>query len=74
MTAGFLILLERPEVSGSPSAGGWPGSETATMDSLGSVTRLIHDLRHDDPAVRDRAARLVWEHYFRDLLALAAII
>jgi DNA-directed RNA polymerase specialized sigma24 family protein len=41
------------------------------VDSLGSVTRLIHDLRHDDPAVRDRAARLVWERYSRDLLALA---
>ena len=41
------------------------------MDSHGSVTRLIHDLRHDDPAVRDRAARLVWERYFRNLLALA---
>jgi RNA polymerase sigma factor (sigma-70 family) len=41
------------------------------MDSLGSVTRLLHDLRHDDPAVRDRAAQLVWERYFRDLLALA---
>jgi RNA polymerase sigma factor (sigma-70 family) len=41
------------------------------MDSSGSVTRLIHDLRDADPAVRDRAARLVWDRYSRDLLALA---
>jgi RNA polymerase sigma factor (sigma-70 family) len=41
------------------------------MDSSDSVTQLIHDLRDADPAVRDRAARLVWERYFRGLLALA---
>ena len=36
-----------------------------------SVTQMIHQLRSDDPRERDEAARLVWEHYFRDLLALA---
>jgi RNA polymerase sigma factor (sigma-70 family) len=41
------------------------------LDSPGSVTRLIHDLRSDDPAVRERAARRIWRRYFRELLALA---
>ena len=41
------------------------------MDRHGSVTSLIQDLRSDDPAVRDVAARLIWERYFRDLLTLA---
>ena len=41
------------------------------MEFSGSVTQMIHRLRSDDPRVRDEAARLVWEHYFRDLLALA---
>jgi RNA polymerase sigma factor (sigma-70 family) len=41
------------------------------MGALGSVTRLIIDLRSDDPAVREVAARLVWGRYFKELLALA---
>ncbi len=41
------------------------------MDQHGSVTKLTHDLRSDDPVVREAAARLIWERYFRDLLALA---
>jgi RNA polymerase sigma factor (sigma-70 family) len=41
------------------------------MEFSGSVTQMIHRLRSDDPRERDEAARLVWEHYFRDLLALA---
>jgi DNA-directed RNA polymerase specialized sigma24 family protein len=41
------------------------------MGRHGSVTRLIHELRSDDSAVRDAAARLIWERYFRDLLTLA---
>ena len=39
--------------------------------SQGSVTRLIIDLRSDEPAVREVAARLVWGRYFQELLALA---
>ena len=41
------------------------------MEISGSVTQMIDQLRSDDPRERDEAARLVWEHYFRDLLALA---
>jgi RNA polymerase sigma factor (sigma-70 family) len=41
------------------------------MDSSDSITQMIHRLRSADPRKRDEAARLVWEHYFRDLLALA---
>lgn len=41
------------------------------MDSSGSVTLLIQHLRSEDPTVRDRAARLIWQRYFRDLLGLA---
>jgi DNA-directed RNA polymerase specialized sigma24 family protein len=41
------------------------------MAAHGSVTRLIIDLRSDEPAVREVAARLVWARYFRELLALA---
>jgi RNA polymerase sigma factor (sigma-70 family) len=41
------------------------------MGAQGSVTRLIIDLRSDDPRVREVAARLVWGRYFRELLALA---
>jgi RNA polymerase sigma factor (sigma-70 family) len=41
------------------------------METNGSVTRMIGQLRCDDPAVRELAARLIWERYFRDLLALA---
>ena len=37
----------------------------------GSVTRLIGDLRSDDSAVRDLAARLIWQRYFHALLELA---
>jgi DNA-directed RNA polymerase specialized sigma24 family protein len=41
------------------------------MPTRGSVTRLIIDLRSDDSAVRELAARLVWRRYFQELLALA---
>jgi RNA polymerase sigma factor (sigma-70 family) len=41
------------------------------MGAQGSVTRLIIDLRSDDPALREVAARLVWGRYFQELLALA---
>src|SRR6516165_5690290 len=41
------------------------------MGAHGSVTRLIIDLRSDDPALREVAARLVWGRYFQELLALA---
>ena len=41
------------------------------MGTHGSVTRLIIDLRSDDPRLRDAAARLVWGHYFQELLVLA---
>jgi RNA polymerase sigma factor (sigma-70 family) len=37
----------------------------------GSVTRLIIELRSDEPAVREAAARLVWGRYLGELLALA---
>ena len=40
------------------------------MGAHGSVTRLIIDLRSDDPALREVAARLVWGRYFQELLAL----
>ena len=41
------------------------------MEISGAVTQMIERLRSDDPRERDEAARLVWEYYFRDLLALA---
>jgi DNA-directed RNA polymerase specialized sigma24 family protein len=41
------------------------------MGTHGSVTRLIIDLRSDEPALRDAAARLVWGRYFKELLVLA---
>jgi DNA-directed RNA polymerase specialized sigma24 family protein len=41
------------------------------MGAQGSVTRLIIDLRSDEPAVREVAARLVWGRYFQGLLVLA---
>jgi RNA polymerase sigma factor (sigma-70 family) len=41
------------------------------MDQEGSITRMILDLRNGDPVVRNAAARLIWERYFRDLLTLA---
>ena len=41
------------------------------MSHDGSVTRLIHDLRSGDAAVRDVAARLIWQRYFHSLLELA---
>ncbi len=41
------------------------------MDHHGSVTRLIRDLRSTDPAVRELAARLIWQRYFHGLLELA---
>ena len=41
------------------------------MAHHGSVTRLIGELRSHDPAVRDVAARLIWQRYFHALLELA---
>ena len=41
------------------------------MGHSGSVTRLIGELRSHDPAVRDVAARLIWQRYFHALLELA---
>ena len=41
------------------------------MDPHGSITRVFPDLRSDDPVVRNAAARLIWDRYFRDLLTLA---
>ena len=41
------------------------------METHGSVTRLIEQLRCDDPGAREVAARLIWERYFRALLDLA---
>jgi RNA polymerase sigma factor (sigma-70 family) len=41
------------------------------MDSQGSVTKLIDQLRSEDPAVREDAARRVWERYLPSLLDLA---
>ena len=47
------------------------GTDQAEMGAHGSVTRLIIDLRSDEPAVRELAARLVWGRYFQELLVLA---
>jgi hypothetical protein len=41
------------------------------MPTRGSVTRLIIDLRSDEPAVRELAARMIWGRYFQELLSLA---
>ena len=41
------------------------------MDSPASVTRLIYLLRSRDTAVRDMAAGMIWQRYFRELLSLA---
>jgi len=41
------------------------------MEPDASVTRLIQLLRDDDRSVRDMAASLIWQRYFRDLLDLA---
>jgi RNA polymerase sigma factor (sigma-70 family) len=41
------------------------------MDSQGSVTRLLEQLRSDDSTVRDEAARRVWDRYVPALLDLA---
>jgi RNA polymerase sigma factor (sigma-70 family) len=41
------------------------------MHPHGSITGAFKELRSDDPAVRDAAARFIWDRYFRDLLTLA---
>jgi RNA polymerase sigma factor (sigma-70 family) len=41
------------------------------MGSPASVTRLIYLLRSRDTAVRDMAAGMIWQRYFRELLSLA---
>lgn len=41
------------------------------MDSPGSVTRAVSQLRSPDPAVRAEAARLIWARYLDRLLGLA---
>ena len=53
------------------SSGACPKWEVRTMATHGSVTRLVEDLGSDDPSVRNRAAQLIWQRYFRDLLELA---
>src|SRR5262245_53816124 len=57
-----------PEI---PFAWACPVREMLAMDPLGSVTRLIQDLRSEVRSVRETAARRIWERYFRELLALA---
>jgi len=41
------------------------------LDSQGSVTTLIEQLRSDDSAIRDDAARRIWDRYVPALLDLA---
>jgi RNA polymerase sigma factor (sigma-70 family) len=41
------------------------------MDSQGSVTRLIDQLRSDDPGLREDAAQGLWDRYVPALLNLA---
>jgi RNA polymerase sigma factor (sigma-70 family) len=41
------------------------------MTTPASVTRLIQLLRSQDTAVRDMAAGMIWQRYFRELLSLA---
>jgi DNA-directed RNA polymerase specialized sigma24 family protein len=41
------------------------------MQAETSVMRLVQLLRSDDKSVRDMAASLIWQRYFRDLLELA---
>jgi RNA polymerase sigma factor (sigma-70 family) len=41
------------------------------MKDRTSVTRLVELLEADDRSVRDMAASLIWQRYFRDLLELA---
>ena len=41
------------------------------MDSQGSVTRLIEQLRSENASLRDEAARRLWERYVPALLHLA---
>ena len=41
------------------------------MDGPGSVTRLLDDLRSEDPAARDVAAQRIWAMYFPPLLEMA---
>jgi RNA polymerase sigma factor (sigma-70 family) len=41
------------------------------MNTPASVTRLIHLLGSTDLAVRDMAAGMIWQRYFRELLNLA---
>jgi RNA polymerase sigma factor (sigma-70 family) len=41
------------------------------MNAPASVTRLIYLLRSRDTAVRDMAAGMIWQRYFRELLSLA---
>jgi RNA polymerase sigma factor (sigma-70 family) len=41
------------------------------MNPPASVTRLIYLLRSRDTSVRDMAAGMIWQRYFRELLSLA---
>jgi RNA polymerase sigma factor (sigma-70 family) len=41
------------------------------MKTAGSVTRLADQLRSDDVATRDEAARQIWQRYFPRLMELA---
>jgi RNA polymerase sigma-70 factor (ECF subfamily) len=40
-------------------------------DDPGSVTRLLGQLRSEDPRLRDEAAAAIWQHYCNRLLELA---
>ena len=64
-----LYDYERAGAAGEGEVGG--KGEVGSIETKGSVTRLIQELRSDDPGVRDVAARLIWERYFRALLDLA---
>jgi RNA polymerase sigma factor (sigma-70 family) len=66
--ANILIHPSREEPNATPSC---PRRVRVLMGTHGSVTRLIIDLRSDEPALREAAARLVWGRYFKELLVLA---
>jgi DNA-directed RNA polymerase specialized sigma24 family protein len=47
------------------------GKSLDVRNHQGSVTQLIIELRSDEPAIREAAARLVWGRYLGALLTLA---
>jgi DNA-directed RNA polymerase specialized sigma24 family protein len=64
------ILINHSEHAPLPKISS-PKSIRGVMGTHGSVTRLIIELRSNDPALREAAARLVWGRYFKELLVLA---